>query len=167
MIESNFTGSWDSLCQFCNKPQRDHISKECSSYEFIHRMPCEEEKQNITNHHQKMVSWIRVIFETCFWISILRSLVWIAVGILYYYVGWGITIFPIVWAIFKHYAKPEQKFPYFKNRYKKQQEKKSLIGHRMWWWDKYPKEFDKFKSSVIEKHNEEQERKNRKFCETP
>lgn len=46
---SNFGGDWDSLCPYCNEPQRNHqyYLGDFDGIRHISRMPCEKEKHQI------------------------------------------------------------------------------------------------------------------------
>lgn len=46
---TNFDGDWDSKCEFCGQPHREHQTHvgDLDGVRYIHRLPCELEKYHI------------------------------------------------------------------------------------------------------------------------
>lgn len=104
-----------------------------------------------------MVRNVRILSNIILWIKILWEIFWIFIGILYDWIGYLLAICPTLWELIKFYCKPQKWLPLYKEKYNKKQERTLLINHRMHWWDKYPREFDKFKLSLSIKEHPDDE----------
>jgi hypothetical protein len=149
--DSNFAGDWDALCQYCGRPNREHLWKENPDPAFKHRMPCEQQKKVIAAEQRSRVRWAKAIFLVG-WVAIPLAIA--IAGFANWWVGFAfflLAVCKVVWRIVESFGSPEKWVPGYKERKKKE----LLHRHFIYHCERNPEGFARLKAENFEREDRE------------
>jgi hypothetical protein len=148
-VESNFQGDWNALCPHCNRPHKDHIDASLGIPDYVHRMPCPQEKQVMLNEQRRFVRTGKRIVSI--WRGI-QLLFLVAIPLAIEALGFanpiiGITLFVVValkaiWLALDILGCSEKWFPSIG-------EKKRIERDKSFWYEQFQKHPDKFRYLLV------------------
>jgi hypothetical protein len=127
--DSNFSGDWDALCQYCGRPHREHIWKENPDPAFKHRMPCGPQKQAIAAEQRSTVRRAKAIYLAG-WVAVPLTIA--VAGFANWWVGFAfflIALCKIGWRLVETFGSPEKWVPGYKERQKKELRNRHYTYH--------------------------------------
>lgn len=147
---SNFHGDWNALCTHCGKPHKDHIDSTVSLPDYVHRMPCVQEREAITKAHDRFIrnaKWLANAWRAAqllFLVAIPFTIE--ALGFAHYAIGFCLFVLVIIkatWLALDIFGLTEAWFPFVRN-------KKRLQREKTFWHEQYRKNPDAFRRLLLE-----------------
>jgi hypothetical protein len=145
--DSNFSGDWDELCQYCGRPHREHIWKENPDPAYKQRIPCAQQKRAIRAEQKSTVRWGNAIYLAG-WVLVPLGIA--IAGFANWWVGFAfflISLCQIGWRLVQAYGSPERWVPGYKDR----QEKELKMRHYYYHCDRNPDGFARLKTENFAK----------------
>lgn len=146
---SNFEGDWDADCEFCGKTHRNHIWEENPVPNYLHRLPCEEEKEAIAKETKRQVRILNA-FSFVWWILIPVAIIILGfANPIFSVILFGISLAKVGVTVIKFFGDPDKWFPGYTAR----KEKERLMNHYFYHCQKNPDGFQRLKDENFERED--------------